>query len=66
MDTCQEFAALLDLYVDGELPPAEAERVQAHLETCGVAGPMWMTSRPSGPPSQRLKIPRYRKGLPMV
>ena len=36
MDTCQEFAALLDLYVDGELPPAEAERVQAHLETCGV------------------------------
>lgn len=27
MDTCQEFAALLDLYVDGELPPAEAERV---------------------------------------
>ena len=36
MDTCQEFAALLDLYADGELPPAEAERVQAHLETCGV------------------------------
>ena len=36
MDTCQEFAALLDLYVDGELPPAEAERVQEHLETCGV------------------------------
>ena len=36
METCQEFAALLDLYVDGELPPAEAERVQAHLETCGV------------------------------
>ena len=36
MDTCQEFAALLDLYVDGALPPAEAERVQAHLETCDV------------------------------
>lgn len=36
MDTCQKFAALLDLYVDGALPPAEAERVQAHLETCDV------------------------------
>lgn len=36
MDTCAEFAALLDLFVDGELPPAEAERVQAHLETCDV------------------------------
>ena len=36
MDTCAEFAALLDLYVDGELPPAEAACVQAHLETCDV------------------------------
>lgn len=34
MKYCEEYAALLDLYVDGELPPGEMERVQAHLETC--------------------------------
>lgn len=34
MKYCEEYAALLDLYVDGELPAAEMERVQAHLETC--------------------------------
>ncbi len=36
MDTCQEFAALLDLYVDGELPPAEAGARTGASETCGV------------------------------
>lgn len=34
MKYCEEYAALLDLFVDGELPPAEMERVRAHLETC--------------------------------
>ena len=31
---CEEYAALLDLFVDGELPPEELERVRAHLEAC--------------------------------
>ena len=34
MRYCDEFAALLDLYVDGELSPEEMARVQAHLDTC--------------------------------
>lgn len=34
MKYCEEYAELLDLFVDGELPPAEMERVRAHLETC--------------------------------
>jgi len=34
MKYCEEYAALLDLFADGELPPGEMERVQAHLETC--------------------------------
>jgi len=34
MKYCEEYAALLDLFVDGELPPCEMERVRAHLETC--------------------------------
>ena len=34
MKYCEEYAALLDLFVDGELPPEEAERVRGHLEGC--------------------------------
>lgn len=34
MKYCEEYAALLDLFVDGELPPDEMERVRDHLETC--------------------------------
>lgn len=34
MRPCDEYAALLDAYVDGELSPEEMMRVQAHLETC--------------------------------
>lgn len=34
MRYCDEFAALLDVYVDGELSPGEMARVQAHLDTC--------------------------------
>ena len=34
MRYCDEFAALLDLYVDGELSPEEMARVQAHLDAC--------------------------------
>jgi len=34
MKYCEEFAALLDAYVDGELNESEAARVKAHLETC--------------------------------
>lgn len=36
MKYCEEFAALLDLYVDGELSGEEAARVRAHLEDCPV------------------------------
>lgn len=34
MKYCADCAALLDLYVDGELSPADMARVQAHLDTC--------------------------------
>lgn len=34
MKCCEEYADLLDLFVDGELPPAGMERVRAHLEAC--------------------------------
>lgn len=34
MKYCDDYAALLDLYVDGELSPAEMAGVQAHLDTC--------------------------------
>nr|WP_325196161.1 zf-HC2 domain-containing protein [uncultured Oscillibacter sp.] len=34
MKYCEDYAALLDLYVDGELSPEDTDRVRAHLETC--------------------------------
>lgn len=34
MKYCDDYAALLDLYVDGELSPEDMDRVRAHLETC--------------------------------
>ena len=34
MKYCEDCAALLDLYVDGELSHDEIDRVRAHLETC--------------------------------
>ena len=34
MKYCDDYAALLDLYVDGELSPDDMDRVRAHLETC--------------------------------
>ena len=34
MRPCDEYAALLDAYVDGELSPEEMMRVQAHLDSC--------------------------------
>ena len=34
MKYCEDFAALLDLYVDGELSPDDMARVQAHLNEC--------------------------------
>ena len=34
MRYCERYAALLDLFVDGELPPGEMEQVQAHLAVC--------------------------------
>ena len=34
MKYCMEYAALLDLFVDGELEAEEMVRVQEHLETC--------------------------------
>ena len=34
MKYCEEYAALLDLYVDGELSPEEMAAVQEHLDQC--------------------------------
>ena len=34
MKYCEEYAALLDLFVDGELPPEDMARVGDHLESC--------------------------------
>ena len=34
MRYCEEYAALLDPFVDGELPPEEMERVRDHLAEC--------------------------------
>ena len=34
MKYCEDFAALLDPYIDGELPPGEAARVREHLRSC--------------------------------
>ena len=34
MKICEEYAALLDAYADGELSCREMERVRAHLEVC--------------------------------
>lgn len=34
MKYCEDYAALLDLFVDGELPRDEMERVRAHLADC--------------------------------
>ena len=34
MTCCEEYAALLDLFVDGELAAEEMTRVRNHLETC--------------------------------
>ena len=34
MRYCEEFAALLDPYIDGELPPEETARVRTHLLAC--------------------------------
>ena len=34
MKYCEEYAALLDLYVDGELSPEELDAVQRHLDRC--------------------------------
>ena len=36
MKYCDEFAALLDPYIDGELSPEETARVREHLRSCGV------------------------------
>lgn len=35
MKYCEEYAALLDAFVDGELTPGEADRVREHLKACG-------------------------------
>lgn len=38
MKYCEEYAALLDLFVDGELTGPEMERVRNHLATCPGCG----------------------------
>lgn len=35
MKYCEEYAALLDPYIDGELPAEDTARVREHLQTCG-------------------------------
>ena len=34
MKYCEEYAALLDAYFDGECTPEEAEQVRAHIAVC--------------------------------
>ena len=34
MKYCEDYAALLDPYLDGELSPEDAARVRAHLAVC--------------------------------
>jgi anti-sigma factor RsiW len=34
MMTCSEFVELVTDYLEGRMPPAEAERFDAHLEVC--------------------------------
>lgn len=34
MKYCEDYAALLDPYIDGELPPEDAARVREHLAVC--------------------------------
>ena len=34
MKYCEDYAALLDPYIDGELPPEDAARVREHLTVC--------------------------------
>lgn len=34
MKYCEDYTALLDLYVDGELSPEEMAEIQAHLDSC--------------------------------
>ena len=36
MKYCEEYSALLDLFVDGELSPEDMVRVQAHLDGCAA------------------------------
>ena len=50
MTCCEEYAALLDLFVDGELAAEEMTRVRSHLENCRF-----------GPPFPGRKIPRCRR-----
>jgi anti-sigma factor RsiW len=33
--SCKELVELVTEYLEGTLPPAERERFEAHLETCG-------------------------------
>lgn len=35
MKYCKDYAALLDPYIDGELPPEDTARVREHLSRCG-------------------------------
>lgn len=41
MLTCEEVMARLWEYIDGELPPADSQAVQRHLELCGRCYPTY-------------------------
>ena len=42
---CNESQSLMASYIDGELDPASASRIGAHLETCQVCGPAYQQMR---------------------
>ena len=64
MKYCEEYAALLDLYVDGELSPEEMAAVQEHLDQCPDCRRYVDGSWKFGRPSRMWRRPRFPKDLP--
>ena len=63
MKCCKEYAALLDLFVDGELTPEDMRR-KATWRNAPGAGLMWTTRWLSVPGSHAWRTPWCRRALP--
>jgi anti-sigma factor RsiW len=65
--SCQEIVELVSDYVEGTLPPNEAERFERHLASCpGCAryvDQIRTTIRLSGRPREETLAPELRAGL---